>query len=239
MQVGNNPLSWGWYSKQGVQRKENRDSAGIFYNGIATFAVVMDASEKGKKGKEFNALWIKLLFESLCCYGSKISKDSILVEMQKAQAKLRPPDFLLETACFCALLIRHDIECAWVFSCGDCRVGIGHDTGSIEWISGVHSIVNIFSDSFTVEHARSAERHTVTRCLKVKRFDIPDVLEVFCNQETKFFLATDGYWIDKYIGRAHEEPSEDDSSLLNIGGSPGQVCESDSDNLYIKIDLII
>ena len=64
MESGTPRIKCQWNSKRGSARKENRDACGVFASDAATFAIVMDASEKGERGVEFNAKWIDLLLQA-------------------------------------------------------------------------------------------------------------------------------------------------------------------------------
>lgn len=233
MQASHPSLKWQWNSQKGAERKENLDACGLFANATTTFAVIMDAAEKGEKGQAFNARWISLLIEALGHYSPGLTSEQVREEMRKAQRVLRPPGFLLETACFCALLIRHDLERAWIFACGDCRIGMEKDGQDVDWLSPVHSMANVYGEAFTAEHAVSDERHRVTRCLKARRFAAPEVLEVQFEPSSTWLLASDGYWVDQLTGRLDETPFEDDRSFLRLGRSLELMRASDSDNLFV------
>ncbi len=233
MQASHVPLKWQWHSQKGAERRENRDACGLFANTTTSFAVIMDASEKGENGQAFNAQWSKFLIEALGRYASGPTSEHVLEEMRRAQITLRPPAFLLETACFCALLIRHDLERMWIFACGDCRIGVERDEQNVDWLSPVHSMANMYGEAFTIEHAVSDERHRVTRCLKARSFAMPDVLEVQFEPASTWRLATDGYWVDQLIGDLDKTPFDDDRSLLRLGRSLEPMCATDSDNVFV------
>lgn len=226
-------LTWQWHSQKGAERQENRDACGLFANAATTFAVVMDASEKGANGQAFNACWIEWVIHALAQHPSEPMVEQVLAHMRTAQRMLRPPRFLLETACFCALLIRHDLGRAWMLACGDCRIGLERNGQDIAWRSPVHSMANACGEAFTLEHARAEERHTVTRCLNVKRFTEPEVLETPFDPACTWLLATDGYWVDQLTGCLAEKPFKDDRSLLKLGRLLEPMHVSDSDNLFV------
>ena len=103
----------------------------------------------------------------------------------------------------------------------------------IAWLSPVHSMANVSGEAFTLEHALSDARHTVTRCLKVRRFTVPEVLEAPFDPASTWLLATDGYWVDQLTGRLGNPHFADDRSLLKLGRSVTSLHASDSDNLYV------
>lgn len=227
------PLTWQWHSQKGAERQENRDACGLFANAVTTFAVVMDASEKGANGQAFNACWMTWVIQALAQHPSGLTVEQVLEHMRAAQRMLRPPRFLREAACFCALLIRHDLGRAWVLACGDCRIGLEKNGQDIAWLSPVHSMANVSGEAFTLEHAHADARHTVTRCLKVTRFTEPEVLETPFDPASTWLLATDGYWVDQLTGRLGDTHFADDRSLLKLGRSVTPLHASDSDNLCV------
>lgn len=227
------PLTWQWRSQKGAERQENRDACGLFANAVTTFAVVMDASAQGENGQDFNMFWMTQVIQALAQHPSGPTVEQVLAHMRTAQRMLRPPRFLLETACFCALLIRHDLGRAWILACGDCRIGLEKNGQDIAWLSPVHSQANMLGEAFTLEHALSDARHTVTRCLKVKRFTAPEVLEAPFDPASTWLLATDGYWVDQLTGQLGDPHFADDRSLLKLGRSVTPLHASDSDNLRV------
>ena len=125
---------------------------------------------------------------------------------------------LLETACFCALLIRRMILAVH----GYWRAGIA----GLDWKKTARTSPAVSGSptgqyawrSFYLEHALSDARHTVTRCLKVKRFTAPEVLEAPFDPASTWLLATDGYWVDQLTGQQRPHlPMIEACSVRSLG----------------------
>lgn len=203
-------LKWHWYSKKGASQLENRDSSGIFFGTDYTFAIIMDASNKGKNGVQFNTLWINEILKQLPLQSP--SQQEIIQAMRAAHQALPRHEFLHERACYVALLLPHETHSSSAFVCGDCRIGIDLPTSEREWLTPVHTLANACQALDGIP--RPISRHTVTRVLQVKRFEHPDVIELPIYKNGTWILATDGYWADPIHS---EEQPDDDCSYLLLG----------------------
>lgn len=229
----NSKVSMHWFSKKGSTRAQNSDACAVFYNQSYAFAIIGDASEKGNHGREYLMQWMSSVVDSVFIETS-LNCESIIGIMKKEHEKLRT-QFVSSRACWGALFIDHKTEKTWTFSCGDCRVGIEHYDGSVEWLTPVHSLANWRGEEFTNEHAWSSCRHQVTRTLKSKRFAAPAVLENKYDIKSNWILATDGYWIEQRIKQIPIENLEDDSSFLRFSyDRGGTIVDTDYDNYYIS-----
>jgi serine/threonine protein phosphatase PrpC len=222
-----------WTSRRGRAREDNRDAGGLLHSGPITFAVILDASNRGPKGAEFGRQWIKHVLDAVAAVAGT-DPTIVLSAMRDAHSLLRS-SYPCEVASYSALLLRHDLHKAWAIACGDCRIGSKREPdGTIEWLTPVHTLANKTGEPFTTEHALSPERHTLTRSLNARRFACPDIIELDINAIQCWLLATDGYWIEHLIAKVAQEKLNDDASCLQLRvAMSDSYVDSDCDNWYV------
>jgi len=229
----NSMVSIHWFSHKGQTREHNSDACAVLIKPSYILAIIGDASEKGNQGSEYVMAWITSVVKTLSIEDGP-SCGGILTVMKEIHQQLRLRScFSSARACWSALFIDHKNEKIWTFSCGDCRVGIEDEDGTIEWRTTVHSQANWKGEEFLPEHAKMPCRHQVTRSLNVKRFVDPDVTEIEYNPQGRWILATDGYWVEHKIEGTPIYNLRDDASFFRISFNKSKLhIESDSENYY-------
>jgi len=175
--------------------------------------LIVDGSSKGDHGADFVSDWIRQVIDRISEQGEIIAKTMIRT-MELAHIQLREK-YILETACFSALLIRRDLNQAWGIVCGDCRIG-RRNAGEIEWLTPVHTMANFIDDDTDRNSIDNPNRHIVTRCLNAKRFMAPEILELDYSATARWVLATDGYWVEKSNHQSSGDGKDDDASSLDL-----------------------
>ena len=222
-----------WLSRKGKSRTENRDAAGVVDSSVFFLGLIVDGGTKGLKGAVFVGQWIaEVLNNSMSV--EELTADQLIVVMMNAQIAIRY-EYPRETACYTALILRHDLQKAYAVTCGDCRLGIISNENSLEWLTPVHTVENFLSKPLAQQEVSLAARHTVTRCLNSRRFVMPEVLQLPYFTEREWVLATDGYWVGMKDEESEREASLDDNSCLRVGYclEVENVSDSDSNNFSI------
>ena len=217
-----------WSSRRGRSRKENRDAGGIWQTAIATFALVLDVSDRGPHGVAFAEYWIGQVLKAVSS-APQPNVNEVIAAMQHVHRQARTM-YPAEVAAYSGLLLRHDLSEGWALSCGDCRVGKESAPGEIEWITPVHTLANLAGDVFTLQHATMPARHTLTRTLRARKFAAPDVQPISVSQGDSWILSTDGHWIDHLFLCTPHEDLHDDASFLRLSHHGEARIESDSEN---------
>ncbi len=221
-----------WTSRKGQERLDNRDAGGLFVSTQSTLAIVLDASERGPHGAYFAQHWVRHVLDAAAALADATAER--LIELMRAAHRDLRMQYPAEVACYGALLVRHDLHRAWALNCGDCRIGVRQSGMAIEWLTPVHTIANMQGELFTVEHARSEERHVVTRVLNAKRFVLPDIVELSISTTARYVLATDGYWIEDMLATRPELHGTDDASVMILTFPPAtSSMQADCDNWYV------
>lgn len=227
----NSPVFIDWFSRKGQARKRNSDACAVLNKPSYFIAIIGDASEKGLRGSDYVMSWMKSVVNQIPVEHVP-SCDVILTVMKQVHLQLRP-HFPSARASWGALFIDHKNEKIWMFSCGDCRVGIEDAEGSIAWHTNVHSQANWTGEKFSSAHAGMPDRHHITRSLNAKRFVDPDVMEIEYAAQDHWILATDGYWVEHKIKGIPICNLQDDASFLRVAWSKKKRCvESDTENYY-------
>ena len=194
--------------------------------------MIVDASERGPHGAAFAQKWLRHVIDA-AAENIEPTIEQITSLMRTAHYDLRTK-YPAEIACYGVLLVRHDLNQAWTLNCGDCRIGIHERGEAVEWVTPVHTLANMFGEQFNIAHARSNERHTVTRALKAGRFMMPDIRAFTVSMTAQFALATDGYWVDDFLNTPLEQRDyADDASIMML--STFEVIpevETDCENWY-------
>lgn len=221
------PAGWQWRSKQGSACVENRDACGVFETDTYTFFVVVDTSPRGERGTQFNACWISQVLDYM---GPELpSKAFVLSALLAAQKHLRTEHFFTERASYIAILLPRDTQDIYVFSCGDCSLGVQTSDGSIEWLTRPHTL-NRALEELGVD-TETSKRHIVTRTLNARRFEAPEVCVIPSNPSGLWVLATDGYRYPEADDTGH--PTDDCSALL-IGSGLENNPTSAYANLFVR-----
>lgn len=208
-----------WRSRKGCACPDNRDFGGVLLRPGLTFAVVVDAAQRGLRGAGLARAWADGLLDALDVLDQKtrVLPSQVVDAMRRCHAQMRH-DFLAERASYAALLC-HSSGDAWAMVCGDCRVGTLRGE-QVEWMTPVHTRANPWGQEFVRSHAHLSARHTLTQCWNAKRFDPPQVVALNA-QGAVFCLATDGYWLEhQWLGVA-QPALQDDASCLVLGANPG------------------
>jgi serine/threonine protein phosphatase PrpC len=220
-----------WFSQKGLSRKQNNDACSVFSSSSHILALIGDASERGLRGAEYIEQWMRFVVDA-AANADTPTYQLVLQKMQQGQGILRQ-HFPTERACYGALFIDNHTKAAWAFSCGDCRVGLQMGNGEFKWMTPVHSMANWRGNEFTAEHTILESRHSATRTLNSRRFELPEIVEVEYNSSATWVLATDGYWIEQQIQKIPISKLEDDASFLKISAdTSGWLNHADRKNWY-------
>ena len=203
-----------WMSRKGNACASNRDRGG-FVQGLGfDFGVVVDASQQGVSGEALAADLVRVVLAT-AIEGGAPDAAHVVAALRAFHAQSRF-QYVCETASYALVLRRHDGS-AWALVCGDCRVGrlceAGFD-GDVTWLSPVHTLANAFGESFELQHAKSAQRHTLTRCWNARRFERPEFV-LLDGAASALCLATDGFWLEhRSLGGSCGELDDDASCLV-------------------------
>jgi serine/threonine protein phosphatase PrpC len=220
-----------WKSRQGTGKKQNSDAAAVLRVGHTTLAIVVDGFGIDGQGGEFGAHFAQNVIDVVATKNA-VDAEALIVVMRQAHETLRRL-YIPQKFCFAALLIREDINIAWVIGSGDCRIG-RWQSGKVEWLNTVHSLACGTEGGFEDRHLDSPWLHRVTRWVG-PRFDAPDVVEIGEVIDVTWTLATDGYWIGLLRSGEVRFPGEDDTSVLWLSPLAGEdLCDSDAKNLYVR-----
>jgi serine/threonine protein phosphatase PrpC len=219
-----------WFSRKGGNRSENRDAAGVIDSPTVFLGIIIDGGTKGPKGAAFVKAWTTKFLNDIASQ-TEVTVEQVLSSMRQAQVAIRF-QYPAETACYTALLLRHDIQKAWALTCGDCRLGFKTDRKELCWLTQVHTVEQFLNSPPSPSFSSLSTRHIVTRCLNSKRFSIPDIIELPYSKDGLWLLASDGYW-DVFDGEISPISSEDDISLMTVGEALScSTRDSDADNLF-------
>lgn len=203
-----------WLSHKGNACATNRDRGG-FVQGLGfDLGVVVDASQQGRSGEALAADLVRVVLATARDGGEPDAAHVVgALRAFHAQSRFQ---YVCETASYALVLRRHD-GTAWALVCGDCRVGrlcgAGFH-GDVTWLSPVHTLANALGESFELQHAKSAHRHTLTRCWNAKRFERPEFV-LLDSTASSLSLATDGFWLEhKSLGGVWAELDDDASCLV-------------------------
>ena len=215
-----------WFSRRGQERAENRDVGGICRGEHFTLALIVDASCRGPRGAAFARDWAHGVL-SRAVAQTRLGPDELVTVMRDSHRAIRTL-YPAEMASYLALLLDAERREAWALSCGDCRLGKGL-RANLRWLTPVHDLGSM-AVHFTGASLDGASRRTLTRCLRGRRFEPPEVLRIE-GLEGPWILATDGYWLDHVVEAVQMSRLRDDASYLRLeGGMPGVQCDSDCDN---------
>lgn len=220
-----------WKSRQGTGKKQNLDAAALLRTGKTTLAFITDGFEIDGHGGDFGRHFAQVVIDTIAGI-SEVSAKELIAIMRQAHKMLRR-QYIPQKFCFAALLIREDLDVAWIIGSGDCRVGRRKSEG-VEWLNPVHSLACGTEHFFEPRHLDSPWLSYVTRSV-CHRFDTPDVIEIEKVIGTVWALATDGYWINCLRSGEASFPGEDDTSVLWLSPSASEdLCDSDLANLYVR-----
>lgn len=214
-------------SQRGRDCPDNRDMGGCCISGRFVYAMNVDISQRGPRGAGFARDWTRIVLENVCRCDSLSATEAITI-MKKACQELRH-DYPAESGSYAAVILDSQNSVAHGISCGDCRLGMVHGD-RIEWLSSVHTLATSLWNTEEASIDFSRNRHTLTRCLRARRFETPDMLR-FEPGTASILLATDGYWAEHLIEKVPLGQLLDDASCLTLSldDSP-LVVNSDCDN---------
>jgi len=219
-------MRWGWFSRRGQARAENRDVGGVCGGEQFTLALVVDATCRGPRGAAFARDWVHGVL-SRAEAQARLGPDELVTMMRDAHRAIRTV-YPAETASYLALLLDAERCEAWTLCCGDCRLGQAARAG-VRWLTPVHDLGGMAACLNGVGFD-GAGRRTLTRCLRGRRFETPEVLRIE-GLEGAWMLATDGYWREHLADAVPLDQLNDDASCLRLGGDmPGERLDSDCDN---------
>ncbi|QDX20206.1 hypothetical protein FP568_02335 [Pandoraea pnomenusa] len=210
-----------------MSKMENRDACGMFRSSEYMLVVVMDATDHGALGVEFNGAWLTSIAGLLSQEAP--SADDVVSAMREAHGGLDVRRYLHERACYAALLLDGEGN-ATTLTCGDCRVGLQLASGRILWVSRPHT----YSESgvFRYGDQRPVSRHIVTRTLRARRgFESPEMSRLKIEGDAQWIVATDGYWAN--VASA-EQSRDDDASHAIIAPHAGVELDTDCANYILK-----
>lgn len=221
-----------WKSRKGSARGQNHDAAAVVLLKHATLAIVVDGAEIAGRTCEFGARFAREVADAVALC-KEINVGLVISVMREVHLALRRL-YIPQKFCFAALLIRSDLDVAWMIVSGDCRIGRGTQLGGVDWISPVHSLASATAGRFNTQHALDPLRHIVTRIVGV-RFEAPDIVKIDGVNGMLWTIATDGYWVSTLTLEEPSFPGEDDTSVLWLSQSATEdVCDSDHPNLYVR-----
>ena len=219
-------MRWGWFSRRGQARAENRDVGGVCGGDQFTLALVVDASCRGPRGAAFARDWAHGVLARAVTQ-ARLGPGELVTMMRDAHRAIRTV-YPAETASYLALLLDAERREAWALCCGDCRLGQAARAG-VRWLTPVHDLGAMAAGRNGVGFDE-AWRRTLTRCLRGRRFEPPEVLRIE-GLEGAWMLATDGYWREHLGDAVPLDQLNDDASCLRLGGDmPGERLDSDCDN---------
>ncbi len=220
-----------WKSRKGSTRERNHDAAAVLLREPAILAIIVDGAEIKGRTCEFGMRFAREVADSVASQ-KDVDVGAVMTAMREVHSTLRR-FYIPEKFCFAALLIRSDLNAAWMIGSGDCRIGRGAQLGGEDWLSPVHNLASATAETFNAKHALDPLRHIVTRIVGV-RFDPPDMIKIDGVNGKSWTLATDGYWMNTLTLEEPPFPGEDDTSVLwLLRSAVDDVCDSDDQNLYV------
>lgn len=211
-----------WLSKKGSNKHENRDSCSVYLNHDVVFAILVDATDHGLNGIEFSSDWKNHLINLVKKQGN-LSPAHIRMGIFNAHCMLRNKGYIHEKAAYAILVLDKKAGVGWTLNCGDCRVGGVNRNGDVLWLTPVHSAANAFGEEFTIKHAQSIERNSLTKCLRIRHFDEPAVSQFELDNYEMWCMATDGFWVDHVLLGEDITTLKDDASVLTLALSVGDI----------------
>lgn len=161
---------------------------------------------------------------------ARLGSDDAVMVMRDAHRAIRI-DYPAETASYLALLLDADRREAWALCCGDCQLGQGVKA-DFRWLTPVHDLGGMKA-YFTGANLDGVIGRTLTRCLRGRRFEPPEVVHIE-RMEGPWILATDGYWLEHLAATMPVDGSNDDASCLRLGSETlASRCDSDCENLQV------
>lgn len=209
-----------WKSRKGISRNNNNDYVAVKGSNGCFYAVIVDASSKGKYPGRLARYWAETLLNNYIK-----QDDASIISILKDLHKTLVPDYLTESASYTLIDIDLKKCTGEIIYVGDCRLGICNFSGT-KWVNEPHIIAGTFPE---LDNNYSG---ILTRILKSRRFTMPDKIKFNWQEGDVLLLCTDGYW-NPYCNSQGE--SNDDISILKIGFDCSELTltiDSDCENFF-------
>ncbi|MHA6572548.1 protein phosphatase 2C domain-containing protein [Pseudomonas yamanorum] len=185
-------------TRQGTNRAENRDAAGSAYNSGAYLYVIADGTSKPESGALARALTHYVLASFSNLKRSEIScpdktLDLTLTSLSAVRSTLCA-NYPFASASYLVLMIHG--HTAVSIHAGDCCLGQLEDGRAVNWLSPPHCGPNWKSDLSHDLIASSPTRKTLWNCMSYRRPHEPHIQSLQAGPDTKWILATDGFWAE-------------------------------------------
>lgn len=182
-----------WHSQQGSLTADNRDFCGIAEITGASICTLVDGSTSSPKGGELARNLVHNLLKKFMKLDSVPSSVIMLDFLKCAHVDLRrqhPAD----SASYIIAIQDNDRSVTTIHA-GDCRLGRITQSGTIQWLTKVHTLANAIHDISDHELRSHPNRHQVSRSFRGRRFMSPEC-NVFDLQysDSGLLLASDGFW---------------------------------------------
>ncbi|TVO61214.1 hypothetical protein FPL09_03440 [Spiribacter vilamensis] len=196
-------------------------------------AVLVDGAETGSRGAELARHWADIALQVLAETSAR-SPAEVYSRLKQEQAQLRH-GFLRDIGSYCMVALDLDTLAIQVWHCGDCRVGLRHQTET-QWLNTPHILARqprLLAPRSSEEKDRHEQQ--LTRCLNARRFRAPEYQVFSLRQGEALLLGTDGYWQEYFEAGTPRHCLRDDASLLTLAVGSGPLDQidqaSDADNL--------
>ncbi|CAM3040718.1 MULTISPECIES: protein phosphatase 2C domain-containing protein [Pseudomonas] len=212
-------------TRQGTGRTENRDVTGSADNSGIYLYVIADGTSRPGSEKLATALTGGLLKSFSNARPASIScLDTALELTLSSLSAIRStfcPDYPFASASYLALLVLGDT--ALSIHAGDCCLGLLDKEKNLKWLTAPHCGPNWKGNLSHTAIANNPARKTLLNCMSHRRPHEPQVQSLDVVPDTRWILATDGFWAELSIEdqfKAIEEsslegcPGEDDCTFM-------------------------
>lgn len=182
-----------WHSQQGSLTADNRDFCGITEITGASICTLVDGSTSSPKGGELAKNLVQNLQRKFMKLDNVPSSVTVLDFLKCAQIDLRK-QFPADSASYIIAIQDNDRSVTTIHA-GDCRLGRITQSGTIQWLTKVHTLANAIHDISDHELRSHPNRHQVSRSFRGSKFMSPEC-NVFDLQhsDSGLLLASDGFW---------------------------------------------
>lgn len=185
---------------KGRERAENRDYAGVEYDGVRGVFVVVDGTSK--PGSE--VLAPALVDQIFTGYRAQIEKRSPDLGHEQVESLLKgvlrdahsslfsgtatgSASYLIAVVSGGVLTVAYE---------GDCSAGVACPNDPITWLTPPHCQANWRRDRNHRQLATDLGRHKITRSFKARRTPDPEFITRAAVEGETLVFATDGFWAD-------------------------------------------
>lgn len=186
-------------SVKGQAREDNRDCAGVMFDGDRGLFVIVDGTSKAGSGQLAQEFVQRLMvaYQSRVGQGIRDETHELATRLiWSVLSDLHAPLFSElrgSTSYLVAVVANGLLTIAYE---GDCGCGVIDAQKRIEWITTPHCLANWKRDRTHRDLACDPARNRITRSFKVGKLPEPEIVVRAAQAGERLVFATDGFWAD-------------------------------------------